>query len=89
MCQWLFDTCEGIRVDGENRFVLAPVPGDGLEHAEAKYLSPCGEVSSAWKRENGKTIFEVEIPANCEADIVLLPNGRRETVTAGRYTYEV
>ena len=88
VCQWLFDTCAGIRVDGENRFTIQPVPGPGLEHAGARYLSPCGKVSSAWKKENGKIIFTIGIPANCEADIVL-PNGRRETVTAGRYTYDV
>lgn len=88
VCGWLFDTCAGIRVDGENRFAIAPTPGPGLERAEAKYLSPYGEVKSSWRRERGVTAFEVEIPANCEA-VIALPNGRREKVTAGSYTYEV
>ncbi|MCQ2440241.1 MAG: family 78 glycoside hydrolase catalytic domain, partial [Oscillospiraceae bacterium] len=35
VCQWLFDTCAGIRVAGENRFVIAPIPGGTLTHAEA------------------------------------------------------
>lgn len=86
VCQWLYDTCAGIRVDGENRFTIAPVPGPGLEHAEAKYLSPYGEVKSAWQRVNGKLTFEIVIPANCEAEI-RLPDGRKETVTTGRYTF--
>ena len=88
VCQWLFDTCAGIRVDGENHFTIAPVPGSGLEHADAEYLSPYGKVRSAWKRENGMIMYTVEIPANCTADIAL-PNGKREKATAGRYTYEV
>ena len=87
MCQWLFDTCTGIRVDSENRFIIAPVPGGTLTHAEASYLSPYGKVTSAWKRENGRTIFTIAIPANCEAEIKL-PDGRTETVNTGRYTYE-
>ena len=86
VCQWLFDTCAGIRVDGENHFTLAPVPGPGLEHAEAKYLSPYGEVKSTWRRTNSKLAFEIVIPANCEAEI-RLPDGRKETVTTGRYTF--
>jgi len=30
VCQWLFDTAAGIRVDGENRFVIRPIPGGTL-----------------------------------------------------------
>ena len=86
MCQWLFDTCAGIRVEGENRFTIVPVPGPGLEHAEASYLSPYGEVKSTWRRENGTITYTVEIPANCAA-VIKLPDGRRETVTTGRYTF--
>ena len=88
VCQWLFDTCAGIRVAGENRFTLAPVPGGTLTHAEAAYDSPYGRITSAWRIENGKTHFAFEVPANCTAEIVL-PNGKRDKVTAGRYTYEV
>ena len=73
-------------MDGENHFTLAPVPGPGLEHAEAKYLSPYGEVKSTWRRTNSKLAFEIVIPANCEAEI-RLPDGRKETVTTGRYTF--
>ena len=85
VCQWLFDTCAGIRVDGENRFTIAPVPGPGLAHAEAEYLSPFGKVKSAWRRENGRITYAVEIPANCTAEI-RLTDGRRETIATGRYT---
>ena len=88
VCQWLFDTCVGIRVDGENRFTIAPVPGPGLQHAEAKYLTPYGEVKSEWRRAGDQLTIDVKIPANCEAEITL-PNGRREMVSAGRYTYAV
>ncbi|MCI1641886.1 MAG: SDR family oxidoreductase [Actinomyces sp.] len=39
VCQWLFDTVAGIRVAGENRFFIAPVPGGGLTDAHAEYRS--------------------------------------------------
>ena len=88
VCQWLFDTCAGIRMNGENHFVIAPIPGGTLTHAEASYESPYGKVTSAWQIENSKTLFTFEVPANCTADIQL-PDGRKESVNAGRYTYEL
>ena len=88
VCQWLFDTCAGIRVNGENHFVIAPIPGGTLTHAEARYESPYGKVTSAWQIENSKTLFTFEVPANCTAEIQL-PDGRKESVNAGRYTYEL
>lgn len=88
VCQWLFDTCAGIRVEGENHFILAPIPGGTLTQAEARYLSPYGRVESRWEKVDGSTRFTFSVPANCTADIHL-PDGRTETVCAGRYTYEI
>ena len=88
VCQWLFDTCAGIRGEGENRFAIAPVPGGTMTYAEAAYESPYGKITSTWKIENGKTHFAFEVPVNCTAEI-RLPNGKCEKVTAGRYSYEV
>ena len=50
------------------------------------YRSPAGEIVSGWKYEGDKLVYEVEIPANTEAEIIL-PDGRRECVTAGKYRY--
>ena len=87
VCQWLFDSCAGIRVEGENHFVIAPVPGGALSYAEASYRSPYGEVFSRWERTDNGVSVTVTVPANCTAEI-RLPKGRTEKVTAGRYTYE-
>jgi alpha-L-rhamnosidase len=75
-------------VDGENRFVIAPVPGGELTHAEASYRSLYGEIKSRWEKTDGGVKFTIEIPANCTAEI-RLPDGRRETVRAGRYEYAI
>lgn len=82
---WLFQTMCGIRVNGENHFIIAPKPGGHFTHASAKYNSVYGEVESSWKRENGKTVYSITIPANCTATI-LLPGREPENVTAGTYT---
>ena len=88
VCQWLFDTCAGIRVGSENHFVITPVPGGTLTHAEASHKSLYGEVKSRWEKTDNGVKFEIEIPANCTAEITL-PDGRTETVNAGRFTYAI
>lgn len=86
VCQWLFDTAAGICPDGENHFIVAPVPGGSLTYAQASYRSLYGKVTSRWEKTQSGTKFTVTIPANCSAEINL-PDGRQETVTSGCYTY--
>lgn len=88
VCQWLFDTVAGIRVAAENRFVLAPVPGDGLTFAQAEYASPYGKVTSRWEKTETGTKFSFCVPCNTTAEI-RLPDGSVKQVQAGEYAYEV
>lgn len=87
VCQWLFSSMCGINVDGENHFVIAPKVGGHFTFANASYKSVFGVVRSGWMVEDGKTVFTVEIPANCTAEIVL-PNGEKKTVAAGKHTFK-
>ncbi len=85
-CEWLFKEMCGIRVDGENHFIIAPKPGGHFTFANAEYQSVYGKVISGWKKQEDKYIFEIEIPANTTADIIL-PNGTKQIVSAGKYTF--
>ena len=86
VCEWMFDTILGIRVEGRNHFVIAPQPGGTLTHAEGQYLSLYGTVKSAWeKREDGGTAYRIEIPANCSATVIL--DGETRDLTAGQYVF--
>ena len=87
VCQWLFDTCVGIRSAGENHFCIAPVPGGTLTHAKARWLSPYGQVESCWEKTEGGVRFTVSVPANCTA-LLQLPDGTKEILTAGRHIRE-
>ena len=84
VCEWLFKTMCGIRVDGENHFTIAPRPGGHFTHAKACYTSVYGRVESGWERKDGKTVYIISVPANCTAEI-LLPGGTTQFVTAGIY----
>ena len=86
LVEWLFSVMCGIRVDGVNRFVIAPQPGGSFTHAEAAYNSVYGMVGSKWEKQDGKTVYTIVVPANCRAEI-RLPGGTWETVDAGEHTY--
>ncbi len=87
VCEWLFDTMCGIKVDGERHFTLAPKVGGGITYAECVYDSIYGKVASKWKREEDETVYTFVVPANTTATI-RLPDGER-TVAAGRYEYVI
>ena len=87
VCEWLFDTCCGVRVDGENHFILAPRPGGHFDHAGMKYNSIFGQVESGWKRIEGKTVYTFSIPANCTATVIL-PGREAQELTTGIYQME-
>ena len=88
VCQWLFDTVCGIRNNGENHFMIRPVPGGELTYAEANYKSLYGKVKSRWEKTDSGMKYTFEIPANTTAEIIL-PDEQTETVSAGRYSYEL
>ncbi len=87
-CEWLFKTMCGIRVDGENHFVIAPKPGGSFTYAKAAYNSIYGKVECKWERRDGKTVYTVTIPANCTAE-VRLPGLDKMHVCTGELKWEV
>ena len=88
VCQWLFDTCAGIRVAGENHFVLQPVPGGTLTYAEASYQSVYGEVKSRWEKTAEGVTFTFSVPVNTTAELIL-PDGTSHAVRSGTYIFTV
>ena len=86
VCQWLFDTVCGIRPDGENHFVLVPIPGGCLTHAKASYHSLYGKVECGWEKTDNGMRYTVSVPANTTAELMLV-NGERRILSSG--TYEI
>ena len=86
VCEWLMSEMCGIKVAGENQFLIAPKPGGSLTYAKAEYQSIYGKVSCGWERTGKGYTYAVTIPSNCTAEI-LLPDGRKKTVGAGEYTF--
>ena len=83
---WLFDTMCGIRVEGENHFVITPHPGGHFTHAKAGYNSVYGMVESGWKKATDGWSYHITIPTNCTAQ-VRLPEKEPIMLDAGSYTF--
>ena len=88
VCRWLFDTMCGIKISGENSFVIEPRPGGSFSFAEADYMSVYGKVASRWEIADGKIKFTVSIPSNCTASVIL-PDGTKHIQYCGEKTYEI
>ncbi|MGN0506938.1 MAG: family 78 glycoside hydrolase catalytic domain [Lachnospiraceae bacterium] len=85
VCEWLFKAMCGIRMDGENHFMIAPKPGGSFTYAKASYDSVYGRVESGWKLDDGKIVYHFIIPCNTVADVTL-PSGKSLQLKAGTYT---
>ncbi|MCK2022670.1 glycoside hydrolase family 78 protein [Microbacterium sp. kSW2-24] len=81
--QWLFDTVAGIRVAGENRFLIKPVPGGTLTHATASYISVYGRIGVMWERDGDALRVRVDVPSNTTAELQL--PGLRLDLAAGSH----
>lgn len=87
VCEWVFRVMCGIKVAAENYFEISPLPGGHFTYATAEYKSVYGTVMSTWKRdEKGKVEFNITVPSNCNADVIL-PDGTRILQEAGTKVY--
>jgi alpha-L-rhamnosidase len=90
--QWAFQTLAGIDTHGPGytRIRIRPnVPsavsnpdGKPLDWVRAEYTHPRGKIVSAWKRERDRLVFDVTIPANTTAQVIL-PAKSADEITAG------
>ena len=90
--EWLYTNVAGIRIDEKNpgykHFYLEPHPGGGLTHAEAEHQTMYGKIKSAWKIEGENFTYDVEIPANTTATVIL-PGKEKEPqkLGSGKYSF--
>ncbi len=81
---WFYKCLGGIRIDeahpGFRQFNLQPYFASGLDHFEAKHLSPQGWIRSSWRRQKNIVTYEAEVPANSTATLYL-PDGKKGSKT--------
>ena len=84
---WLHGGLAGIRVDmsrpSAERIRIAPQIVDGIETVSARYRSVLGEVAVAWRKQDGRVHFAVEIPAGAAATLEI-PAQLDQVLESGR-----
>ena len=75
---WFYKALGGIKPDPERpgfkNILLEPHFVTGLEKFEAQHNGPYGKILSSWKKDNGKIFFDIIVPPNSSATLVI--NGR-------------
>lgn len=83
---WFYRALAGINPDPEQpgfrHIIIRPQLVGDLTEASAEYRSVRGLIRSAWKRHGGQVRFEITVPANATATLVL-PCANPAAVTEG------
>jgi alpha-L-rhamnosidase len=90
---WMYRVVAGLDTDegepGYRHLLIRPLPGKGLDHAEAALETPYGKASSGWKKNpDGSTVFEMNIPANSYATVLLPVSADAEIKESGQLLSE-
>lgn len=85
VAEWMYGYMIGIMYDKENagfkHFTLAPYPNQILSFANGSYESPYGTITSNWKYEGNRFIYNTVVPANSSATVkVPVEDGKQMTV---------
>ncbi len=75
LMDWVHVNLCGLETDPANpgfkHFFIRPQIPRALESVSTDFTSPYGQVSSGWKKEKGRLIMQIKIPANSSATITL------------------
>ncbi|MEM1353341.1 MAG: family 78 glycoside hydrolase catalytic domain [Planctomycetota bacterium] len=87
MAQWLYEELVGIKPDAElagfRKILLEPKPAGDLSFADLRYESPQGPIAVRWQLDEGKLVYEADLPANVSAELRLPSSDPVATVVQG------
>lgn len=88
VADWMYEVVAGIKTD-ENapafeHIIIEPVPDKRLKFASASIDTTYGRVSSAWRWEGERVVYEIQVPSS--ATIII--GGKKQKVGKGTYCFE-
>ena len=85
---WMYENVAGIRIDedkpGFENVILCPLVSEKLEWAEASIDTKFGTVHSKWYRENGKIVYEFDVPNTA---VLKIGNKEERILSKGSYKF--
>ncbi len=89
--EWFFYSLAGIQPNtkGESyqHMTIRPEMVGDLTHVKASHKTLWGDVNVEWTRQDGTFTLNVNIPANCSADVWLPGESAPKTVKSGNHTF--
>ena len=89
---WLYRRAAGIAADvtrpGFKNIIMAPQPDQRLGFVKAEYKSRAGLITSAWRYEGDKWIWDFTIPEGATASVTLPGETVAKSYSAGSYHIE-
>ena len=89
---WMYRNIAGIAADpakpGFKNIIMRPLPDKRLGSAKAEYRSRAGLITSAWRYEGDKWIWDFTIPEGATASVTLPGETAAKSYTAGTYHIE-
>ncbi|MGW1028483.1 family 78 glycoside hydrolase catalytic domain [Streptomyces sp. NPDC002577] len=90
VADWMHRTVAGLApaAPGYRELCVRPLPDRSLTHAAAVHLTPYGEASVSWRRDDGRFHLTVVVPAGARASVHLPGSGQPPvTVAHGTHTW--
>ena len=85
---WFFEGLAGIRYDekapGFKHFIASPGVESGLKRVDASLTTGYGKITSAWRIEDDTLTWDLTVPANTTATVVLPATGLSSVRESGR-----
>lgn len=92
VCSWIWKTACGIAADpakpGFKHIIMSPVPDKRLGFLKGEYKSTAGLITSEWKYEGDKWIWDFTIPEGATASVTVPGETETKEYTAGTYHIE-
>lgn len=88
--EWMMQYTLGIKTDsqepGYKHILLEPQTNDKLDYVRGHYDTMYGRISCGWYKKGGHTYYQVEIPANTTATLLL--GGKKRELVSGKYEFK-
>jgi len=81
---FFYKTLAGITVDrtAEDVVTVKPYCPDDIDHVKCTQTIAEGTISVEWRRENGRIVYDIDVPHGIRAKVSLAADGKDHTTTA-------
>ena len=88
--EWFIRSLGGIRAgsNGYRHIIFKPEAVGGLTFVRAACATPYGRAASHWQRSGERLTLEVEVPANCTAEVWMPGAEEPQSIGSGKYTFK-